>query len=444
MSPRQRKRGDHRLTSNYSEIPNCLYDEWIPALNRAGYRGHGDVLGVIARQTLGWRDLVHQIGTPELAKFIGIEQSRVLEILNELEAMGAIVRERRGNGRRTALGLRLDWKADDESLARGNEVRQERIEKDRARRRQKAKHNPEPEGPNLTRQRVRSAEEPDPSTGQVTWTVNGSGNLDRQRVRSDEAEKPEKPVNTRPPGVDAERLKKRKERKETDSENQSISPLSEGETSPEPTDRPTSGGKDSSPSEDWRTAESWRAINVLVDEQLGAAATDEARDLGARVEGLVGRRIPRSKLDALAGVVGSGGEAALVEAARRYETRSGIKSPWPYLLQTLLSAAEDLGDEAAASDPARAPEGAARRADDGADDGSGLRADLEAALGRALPRMLSGARLTRDEKGRKTVVARDGAHGRSIEKSWGSDLDDAGWRLIRGDEGSPQKKGEVA
>ncbi|MDP9486328.1 MAG: hypothetical protein M3Q49_11205 [Actinomycetota bacterium] len=204
------------------------------------------------------------------------------------------------------------------------------------------------------------------------------------------------------------------------------------------------GGEDSSPSEDWRTAESWRAINVLVDEQLGAAATDEAREVGARVEGLVGRRIPRSKLDALAGVVGSGGEAALVEAARRYATRSGIKSPWPYLLKTLLSAAEELGDEAAAPDPAPAPEGAARRSDDGADDDSGLRADLEAALGHPLPRMLSGARLARDEQGRKTVVARDGAHRRNIEKAWGSGLEAVGWSLACDDEGSGEKKGEVA
>ncbi|MDP9484314.1 MAG: replication protein, partial [Actinomycetota bacterium] len=156
MSPRQRKRGDHRLTSNYSEIPNILYDEWIPTLNRAGFHGHGDVLGVIARQTLGWRDLVHPIGTPELAKLSGIERSRVLVILNELEAMGAIVRERRGNGKGTALGLRLDWKADEESLAWGDEVRQGRIEKDRATRRQKAKRSPEPDDPDLTRQRVRS------------------------------------------------------------------------------------------------------------------------------------------------------------------------------------------------------------------------------------------------------------------------------------------------
>lgn len=49
MSAGQRKRGDYRLHADYTTIPNRLYDEWIPALNRSNFQSHGDVLGVVAQ-----------------------------------------------------------------------------------------------------------------------------------------------------------------------------------------------------------------------------------------------------------------------------------------------------------------------------------------------------------------------------------------------------------
>ncbi|MDP9487666.1 MAG: replication protein [Actinomycetota bacterium] len=448
MSPeKQTKRGPHGLKADFSVMPNSLYDEWIPRLNRAGFHGHGDVLSVIARKTIAWGHLIRPLGTPLLAADTGYSKQRICEILDELEAMGAIVRERPGNGKTTKLGIVLGWTADDGALERGLGTREERLQKKFKHSKNAAKTSAVDQ-PNLSTHTDRLEDEPVNSYGQVTCQPVRTGNLSTHADRSKNADRPEKPVNTRVSGDAADRLNKGKKEKETDSENQSISPLSEGETSPEPTDRPTSGGEDSSSLGEWKAAKDWRTIDALVEEKLGSVATDEERELGARVEELVGRRIPRRRIEALAGVVGSAGAGALVEAARRYETRRGIKSPWPYLLKTLLSAAEELGDEAASPDPAPAPQNREQRTDDGADGGAaddpGLRADLEAALGHALPRMFSGARLTRDEQGRKTVVARDGAHGRNIEKSWGSDLDAVGWRLTCVGEGSPEKKGEVA
>lgn len=377
-----------------------------------------------------------------MAKATGLTKRRICEILDELEAMGAIDRIRPGHGKTTEIGLRLGWKADDEALARGDEVRLLRVKKDRARRIKKAAEKAEQAESNVYRQRYTLTEERVPSTVQAGCTVDGTGNVLRQRYTSDEGEMPENSVNPRAPGDEAERLKKRKEREKKNPESQSIGLLGGGETTPELTDRLTSGDEYSSPSKDWRAAKDWRAIDALVEEKLGTGATDEARELGARVEEVVGRStgISRRKLDALAGVVGSSSSAALIGAAGRYSTRSGVRNPWPYLLKTLLSAAEELGDEADA--PALTP--VPRSAALGADDDSGLRADLEAALGHALPRMFLRAQLQRDEQGRKTVVARDGANAKDIENAWGRRLEAGGWRLASGAGGPGDKKGEVA
>lgn len=79
---------------NYTQIPNILFDEWIPKLKQAELR----VLLVIMRQTFGWQNKKwDQISNAQLVKKTGLKRQCCTKAANSLIAKGLISKKITGS-----------------------------------------------------------------------------------------------------------------------------------------------------------------------------------------------------------------------------------------------------------------------------------------------------------------------------------------------------------
>lgn len=152
-------------TRNYTRLPNRVVDKWGRYIVLTLGSTHAWVLTVVIRLTIGYGQQSREVSAPALARLTGLSRARVCEVLEDLEAVGVITRERR-SGRPTKLGVVLEWQPTYEALEEGKRLRQERS---------KRKHPDEKDANPSTE--VDTLENDDPSTPADAYPSTGADGL---------------------------------------------------------------------------------------------------------------------------------------------------------------------------------------------------------------------------------------------------------------------------
>ena len=90
---------------NYTQIPNAIIDEFMASATPAQFK----CVMLILRQTLGWHRQSAEISINDFIKKTGLAKSGVLKSLGELEELGHIIVERRGNNQKNVYAPNIDW-----------------------------------------------------------------------------------------------------------------------------------------------------------------------------------------------------------------------------------------------------------------------------------------------------------------------------------------------
>jgi hypothetical protein len=76
------------LPPNYTQIPNVIFDYWMPKLKPT----EGYVLLILCRKIFGWHKTSDTISANQLVKATGLSKPTVIASLKELEALGLILK----------------------------------------------------------------------------------------------------------------------------------------------------------------------------------------------------------------------------------------------------------------------------------------------------------------------------------------------------------------
>ena len=112
-------------SQGYTKLPNKVVDKWGRHVVQSLGSAHAWALTVVVRLTIGYGKKSREVSAPALARLTGLSRARVCEVLEDLEAVGIVTRERRP-GCSTRLGVNLEWQPTREALEKGKRLRRER------------------------------------------------------------------------------------------------------------------------------------------------------------------------------------------------------------------------------------------------------------------------------------------------------------------------------
>ena len=112
-------------SQGYTKLPNKVVDKWGRHVVQSLGSAHAWVLTVVVRLTVGYGKKSREVSAPALARLTGLSRARVCEVLEDLETVGVVTRERRP-GCSTRLGVNLEWQPNSKVLEKGKRLRRER------------------------------------------------------------------------------------------------------------------------------------------------------------------------------------------------------------------------------------------------------------------------------------------------------------------------------
>lgn len=102
--------------SNYTQIPNVIFDEWQSKLKPQEL----SVLMAIARKTLGWQKTKDIISLSQIELATGLCRNTVISSIRKLEKSDLVKKDKHGKGKATKVSFELNISSSDEPIKGDN------------------------------------------------------------------------------------------------------------------------------------------------------------------------------------------------------------------------------------------------------------------------------------------------------------------------------------